>query len=215
MIPISYSLKRLAQKASETKYLVKDGRGFRLQNQAPSSGEHHACTLIDFPTLRQAYQYSCGANCVQTLMQYYGYDVRENAIMNKLKVTKDGTEVSNIIKYLKANGFNVESGIHTIDDLIKNIKKGTPVILPLQAYSDGDSYAKNYRSGHYVTAIGYTDKHIIFSDPSSVYDTYLTHEELDERWHDTGINGKDFEHFAIIPKGKDPEYSSSKILRMP
>ena len=73
------------------------------------------------------------------------------------------------------------------DDLRAAIDKEHPVMLTLQAYRDGDvaiPYSERWEDGHYVVAIGYDDKRIIFEDPASFHRTFLSDGELVERWHD-------------------------------
>lgn len=74
---------------------------------------------------------------------------------------------------------------------------------------------KNFNDGHYVTAIGYTKKHIIFEDPSSVNRTYLLFEELNERWHDIDpATNQVLEHFGIMTYGLEPKFHNRFLSKM-
>jgi len=175
--------------------------------------------IIDFPTLRQTWTYSCGASAVQVMLLYYGIDKREGQIIKKVDTTEEGTERENIIAYFKSFGFKVEEDQnYTIDDLKEFVDKNLPVMIALQAWVDDpvvDGWEKGWDNGHYVVVTGYTDSHIIFSDPSSVYDTYLTYEEFEERWHDVGKTPDDkLVHYAMIPYGKVPNFHSNLFIHM-
>jgi predicted double-glycine peptidase len=173
-------------------------------------------TMIRFPTMRQAFSYDCGAAVASTLMHFYGYDLREKEVMDQMHVTKAGTGIDHMVNFFKKYGFNVKAGPDTIESIKKNIDQCIPVIVNLQAYPDkktGD-WKKGTGNGHFVIAIGYTEKHLLFSDPSNIYDTYLTYEELEKRWHDTDIDGTYLDHFTVVPLGKEPVYDSDRILPM-
>ena len=67
---------------------------------------------------------------------------------------------------------------------------------------------------NYVVCIGYSSDRIIFEDPSSYTRTYLSFNELEERWHDRDDNNKkDPESVSIVIKGK-PKFKSNKIVHM-
>ncbi len=44
--------------------------------------------LLDFPELRQAYDYDCGATALEAILAYYGIEVREELILKCAKTTK-------------------------------------------------------------------------------------------------------------------------------
>jgi len=172
--------------------------------------------LIDFPYLRQSYTYSCGASVVQSMLFYYGDDEREKELMYDLGTDKKGTWIKNIVKFFRNRGFKVEHGEgYSSKDIKKFIDKKTPVIVALQAWpkKQKKNWEEGYSEGHYVTAVGYTDKGIIFSDPSSIYATFLAYDDLDKRWHDIEEDKK-IEHYALIPYGKLPKYKKEKIIKM-
>ena len=174
------------------------------------------CTIIDFPTLRQAFTYDCGSAAVQMVLQYYGINEREKDIMDNLHTKKSGTDPNMIIKYFNKKGFKVKDGILTIKDLKEYVDKGTPVIIPLQAYPDKETnnWEEEYSNGHYVTVIGYTDDRIIFSDPASINETYLNNDDFMKRWHDMDNGKEKLINYGIVPYGKKPQYNSNKIVPM-
>lgn len=172
--------------------------------------------LLDFPSLRQSRVYSCGAAVVQAMLMYYGDDKRENELVEDLNTNRKGTWIKNIVKFFKNRGFKIKHGEeYSIDDIKKFIDKKIPVIIALQAWPEKEkkNWEKGYSNGHYVTVIGYTDRGMIFSDPSSIYRTFLTYKDLNKRWHDIEEDKK-VEHYAIIPHGKSPKYNKNKIIKI-
>ena len=92
-----------------------------------------------------------------------------------------------------------------------------PAIIDLQAYpakGQKEGWEDRDEEGHYAVVIGYTDDIILMSDPASVFDSYLSHEDFLRRWHDVGKHG-DVEHrWAMVPCGIAPVYSSEVVKRM-
>jgi len=171
---------------------------------------------IEFPSLRQSYNYSCGASVTQALMFYYGKDFREKELINDLNTGRKGTTLKNLTKFFKGRGFKVKQGEgYTAEDIKGYIKRDIPVILVLQAWPEKEEkdWEEEYSNGHYVVAVGYTDKGFLFSDPSSLYMTFLTYEKLEKRWHDKD-GDKKYEHYVLIPYGKPPKYEKDKIIVM-
>jgi ABC-type bacteriocin/lantibiotic exporter with double-glycine peptidase domain len=173
-------------------------------------------TIIDFPEVRQIYQFDCGAAATKTLLNYFGHDVREDGIIKEAETNEDGTNPSGIIKVLEKYGLKTKQGTLTIEKLKEFIKKGYPVLILLQAWSDLQlpDY-DGYEDGHYVICLGFDDKgRIIFEDPSSTQRTWLTEEELDKRWHSIGEGTDRTEHWGMIVYGKEPTYRSTNFIHM-
>ena len=195
-----------------------DGRGYIWQASValPEGYSAFPCKVIEFPTLRQAYTYSCGSCAASTIMQFYGTDVREKDVMNKMGVSPKGTGLDHMINYFKNQGFKVDSGPFTVDKVKNFIDRCIPVIMILQAWPDTrkKGWENGHSNGHFVVAVGYTDRHIIFSDPSSVYDTYLSYEDVEKRWHDTDLDGTVLNHYAVVPYGKRPVYQEDRAIPM-
>ena len=172
--------------------------------------------VLDIPDTRQTYDFDCGAMAVQTVLAYYGHDIREDKLMKALGTTKDGTDVKSIVKFFKKYGFDVVEGQLTVEQLKEAVDKGWPVLMPIQAWTDDllrVDWVHDKDDGHYVLAVGHTDGKIIFEDPSAFEKQYLPEEELEKRWHDFDSDGEKFDHYGIIVKG-EPEYSSKKIKHM-
>lgn len=178
--------------------------------------------ILDFPELRQVYNYDCGASALQSVLTYYGYEEREDTLMAKLgtvstDIENNGTDIKAIVTIAKK--YDVEAEVdYDIDILtLKGIvKRGMPVIVLLQAYNEDKShdYRNTYTDGHYVVCIGWSNDRLIFEDPSSYYRTSLTEDELMERWHALDDNNnKDKRSVSIIFDGT-PNFKSNKIIKM-
>ena len=179
----------------------------------------NAVHIMDFPSLRQTYVYDCGANAVQSILTYYGDDMKESEIMEAMGTTpEDGTDYRRILKFFQEKGFKVKARKNlTLELLRKLIELGIPVMLPVQAYRDKPdiTYKDDKDDGHWVVAIGYTENAVIFCDPSSVLDTFMTIKELEERWHDEAPQTGEFlEHFGVLIYGKNPFYHEGDIIHM-
>ncbi len=172
--------------------------------------------ILNFPEFRQTYNYDCGANAIQTVLAYYGFDVSENKIMEMAGTTKKGTSASGIKKVIKKYRLKYESGTMNLSKLRDYIDKKIPVIIPLQAWTEDKNakYKNDWIDGHYAVAIGYDQKRIYFEDPSSVLRTYLTLEELKRRWHDKGADGKKYFNYGIAVYGKKPNWNQKRIIHM-
>jgi predicted double-glycine peptidase len=167
--------------------------------------------ILDVPITRQTFDYDCGAKALQTLLIYYGIDVREDVLMKDLQISKvDGSSIRSIRQYAQKQGFHVLARQNmSINDLIHNIDEGSPVLVLLQAWSEKKLSEKewllNDKDGHYVIVIGYGKDKIIFEDPSSFNRTWLTHNEFLNRWHDINPeNGQKIHHFGLVLHGQEP-----------
>jgi len=172
--------------------------------------------ILDFPRLRQTYEYDCGAKALQSVLEYFGIDLREEIILKEAKTSEKGTPVKQVLKILKKNKLKYEEGPLTIKEIKKNIRKKRPVILLVQAWTTKKNvdWKKDWLDGHYVVAIGYDRKRIYFEDPASVLSTYLSTEELEKRWHDMDKQGRKYINYGIIVYGKDREFNSKKTIHM-
>jgi len=171
---------------------------------------------ITLPHLRQTYGYDCGAKALQTVLVYYGIEVREDQIIKYAKTSKKGTPLKGIISAAKKYGLKTDSKEMTLEEVKSYIKKKIPVLLVLQAWTEKNKvdWEKDWSDNHYVVAIGYTKDKILFEDPSSFERTYLRYNELEKRWHDTDINGKKYFHYGIAIFGKPPKFKANKLIHM-
>ncbi len=182
--------------------------------------EHTHCKkLLKLPIYRQATSYTCGAACVLSILRYAKYDfgIREDGIAEALHATEeDGVNWLNIMNYLNAvrldetdhQYFEVEKREHmTVNDLVKEIKKGHPVLCDIQAWNWDENeeytmdldYSNEWECGHWVIAVGYLRDHIIFMDPSTGANyTYIPKNKLVSRWRDYDyINGERYDAIQL------------------
>jgi len=178
--------------------------------------------LLEFPELRQCFNYSCGASALQSIFTYYGTDEREDTIMKLLdKESKDLKNNGADIKAMKAVA--LEYGYECVIEydlpiltLKTLISKKIPVILILQAWHEEKpfDYKESYVDGHYVIAIGWNNDRIIFEDPLSYNRVYLTEKELANRWHAIDDKGNpDPRSVSIIIDG-EPNFDQHLITRL-
>jgi ABC-type bacteriocin/lantibiotic exporter with double-glycine peptidase domain len=179
--------------------------------------------LLDFPELRQTYNFDCGVTCLQQVFCYYGIEVRESIILDDLKpyesnIAETGIKLSSVKVIAGKYGLGAEIRVGmNPGDLISLIDKRTPVIVLLQAWRDENSpenWAEDYLDGHFVVAIGCTKNKIIFEDPSSFNRTFLDFNELSERWHDIADDNKSHVIGAGVIITGTPNFRSNEIKHM-
>lgn len=160
--------------------------------------------IKDFPELRQIYEYDCGASALQSVLMYYGFDIREGQVMKLARTAKkEGTAPDNILKAAMKLGLKAKSiAPMSLDELFAFLDKGQPVIIALQAWSrKPKDYSNSWTDGHYVVAIGYDSRRVYFEDPAAINRTYLSHRELINRWHDCDSK-QQYYNLGIVISGK-------------
>lgn len=192
---------------------MKNYKNFLLEKFSPK-------VKLDFPEFRQIYNYDCGVTAMQQILVYYGIEKREDELIEMLDTKKEeGTNLLNMVNVAKYYGLEADIIKNSsIKKIIELIDEGYPPILSLQAWrtlSDKPvDWKKSYIDGHYAVAIGYNDDAIFFEDPSSVVRTYLTFDELEDRWHDLNDNNKTKNnHVMLVIKG-EKKYNSKDIIHM-
>lgn len=186
-----------------------------------------ADVLITIPDLRQYSGYTCGATCVQMVMNWlfpYAGDINLSTLTEELGTTDEaGTSLNSIVAFFEKNDVDAQAreGMGT-SDLVAALDDGSPVIIALQAWSTADDGGYNTDDpsdeetylieGHYVVCVGYqkTDDGYVFyfNDPACVGNCILSETELDERWIDMGGDGKIYDHCGIVVSGRtnyDPD----------
>ncbi len=177
--------------------------------------------ILDFPVQnRQGTLYTCGADCVQKVMEYYGEDYREMDLARILKSDpQQGTYVKNIVAFFHQHGLKaVVKQNMTIPKLIYKINRNIPVIIMLQAWGNRESFERNYRNdwdqGHFVVVIGYTSDSILIADPALYSTGYIPKQELKGRWHDTDEGDTKTYQLGISVYGKKPKFDKDKLERV-
>jgi predicted double-glycine peptidase len=173
--------------------------------------------LMQFPELRQAYDYDCGISCFQGVLFYYGFQPREYDLVKELNVDPEiGVEPAAIINAApRFDLMAIGRENMTVDDLKRNIDNGVPTLLIVQAWPDETvDWVNEYEWSHYVVAIGYDDKNVYFEDPASTIRTWLAFEELNRRWHTYVDQERKAQHYGISIFGKESDYHRFKMEHM-
>ncbi|MBN2180143.1 MAG: C39 family peptidase [Deltaproteobacteria bacterium] len=166
--------------------------------------------MIELHIGRQTFDFDCGAKALQTVMAYYGVDVREDELMEALGTGEEGTPVSGMIKVAQDYGFKVKAGDNwQLADIKDFIDKEYPVIVLLQAWADRymtlQDWREDYDDGHYAILIGHAKGVLLFEDPSSFRRTWLREREFLARWHDLDPKTNTrYEKFGMVLLGEEP-----------
>ena len=179
---------------------------------------------IDFPNLRQSFEYDCGAKVMHAILAYYGISTNEYDVLRVARTDpRKGTSLQGMLAVAKHFRLTAEVKEISVEELKKYIDKKMPIIILLQAWPKRKikDWKNHWADGHYVVAIGYDKKKIYFEDPYSVLRTFLTYKELEDRWHDLvglhwGSRRKETEryHVAIVVQGSKNKYSSTRAIHM-
>jgi len=122
--------------------------------------------------------YSCGAQCVYMILNYYDKDKTLNEIKESLNTNEsDGTDTKQILDYLVSNGLDVQinnkSAVSSIQAAIGN---GYPVLITVD---DGD---------HWAVVYGYSNDGIFVLDSSrSRFLNQWGYGEFIKRWDENWI----------------------------
>lgn len=142
--------------------------------------------LLDVPNIRQRYTYDCGPSALYGVLLYYGYKTTVDAVGRACRTTRAGTSIEHLAAAARFYNLEVDSRRMTLPEVLAYLDQGIPTILDLQAWSDhpNPSWRQTWNEGHYVVAIGYSSKDIVFMDPYAKDRAYLSQDKLHERWHD-------------------------------
>jgi len=141
--------------------------------------------IIPYPETRQVFNFDCGANALVSVLVFAGIEEREDRVALLARTTKSGTGTAGVLRVLDYYGLAHNAGRMNVNDLREGIDRGFPTLLTLQAYRESSRpYRELWDDGHWVVAIGYDDRRILFEDPSAFHRTWLADVELSERWHD-------------------------------
>ena len=92
--------------------------------------------MLNFPELRQFYNFDCGACAGCSILAYYGIDLREEHFAAIAGTTKAGTHIAGMVRTFEHFGLATRSGRLTLAQLRSAIDRREPVLLTLdnQAY---------------------------------------------------------------------------------
>lgn len=172
--------------------------------------------ILDFPTFRQTYNWDCGPSALQSILAYYGYEVREDKLIKMSGANRDGTSIAGIVKTLEKYDLKCKSESMNIEKIVEFINQKIPVILMVQAWTSKKEvdWVNDWVDGHFVIAIGYDEDKFIFEDPSSAYRVFLSYSELGERWHDVDTDNKKYFNYGIAVYGKESIYDHTALIHM-
>jgi predicted double-glycine peptidase len=174
--------------------------------------------MIDLHNTRQTFDFDCGAKALQTVMAYYGVDIRQDRLMKVLGTRESGTSVAGMVAAARRYGFDVKASVGwTLRELKKMVGDGTPVIVLLQAWADRymtlEDWRTDYDDGHYAIVIGYAQGVLLFEDPASFRRTWLREREFLARWHDRDPKSNEtYEHFGMVLLGKKPTLKTAQHM---
>ena len=177
---------------------------------------YNSIKLIEFPEFRQTYHYDCGANALLSILAYYNIDLFEEDIMKMAGTDEEsGTPIRGLKKVLDKYKIDHREGTFTVEDLKNNIDDGNPTLIMLQAwpYKEKSDWKNEWDQGHYVIAIGYDYKKIYFEDPISIKRSYLTFEDLQDRWHGWDDDDNKIYNWGIVIT-KNTNYRHNETMKM-
>lgn len=202
-------------------------------SQGLYAGEvQEADVFIDIPNLRQYGTYTCGATCVQMIMNWikpYEGDMNLTAYEEALGTNEEaGTPPENMLEYFEQNEISITAKAkRTMNDLKAAIDKGHPVLMCIQAWAaaedgyntenpdDEDTYLTE---GHWVICVGYkkldSGYTFYFNDPACVGYCLMSEEELDDRWIDMDTGGNIYNHYGIEINETGQDYNPKGVYHL-
>jgi predicted double-glycine peptidase len=171
-----------------------------------------------FPLLtstRQSTEYSCGASALQAVLSYWGKDVEEQELMQRLHTSPEtGTYVGDIARVAREFGFTAEVKEDlTLKDLHAALRKGIPVITCGQAWRSREnsdkSVQEDWEDDHYIVVLGMDNNYVYYQDPFAKRgNAFVSHRLFEESWHNVrGITKADRKkqiHLGVFISGGTP-----------
>jgi N-formylglutamate amidohydrolase len=174
-------------------------------------GLRRAERMIDMHSARQAFDFDCGARALQTVMGYYGVDVRGDVLLAEVDADPErGVHPDRMVAAARRYGFDVEARQGwSVEDVKRYVREGHPVIVLLQAwtktYMSLKDWKTNFDDGHYAIVMGYNRNVLFFEDPASFRRTWLRENEFLARWHDRDPRtGEKLLRFGMVLLGREP-----------
>lgn len=139
---------------------------------------------------RQTTEYSCGACALQSVLGYWGREVDEAELMQRLGTTpEEGTYPEEIVRVARELGFEAELKENlTVDDVERATQAGHPVIVLGQAWRSrghSDAAAEDvWADGHYFIALAVDRDYVYFEDPyMRMGKGFMPRAAFDALWH--------------------------------
>ena len=178
-------------------------------------------TFLAVPLCRQAKSFTCGVAAMQSVLGYYGVEIRQDLLEKKLRTNRGGTHYQHIIAYAQSQGFTTEWQTNmSYAQLQQTLDTGMPVIVALQAWAETNEthqvpgYSNDWVDGHYAVAIGYDETNTYFMDPSTLgHYTFIPTSEFMDRWHDKAQKTS-LIHMGIVVTTNGPRYDPAVRTKM-
>lgn len=158
---------------------------------------------VELPGVTQRTDSTCGAAALQAICGYYGVgpDEESRFVKDLAMDGRIGSHPYQIARAARRYGLTIEEHQPmAAATLRRNLDRRRPVLIMLQAWGRaGQSYARVWKHGHWVVAIGHDRAGVYFEDPVlEIARGFLRHAELDERWHDVGPRGVRLERYGMV-----------------
>lgn len=174
--------------------------------------------ILKFPEFIQSFNYDCGAKATQAVLAYYGIDADEKEIIDLAGTNRrTGTPIKGFKRVAQKFGFKCRMEKMTAKQLKRYINLKIPVIILVQSWVKKEikDWNNHWKDSHYVAVIGYDDKRIYFKDPAAISRTYLSFDELEERWHGMDLStGRKYKNLGIVFYGKKERRNPNRATRM-
>ena len=169
---------------------------------------------------RQMTEFSCGASALQSVLNYWGSDVDEEALMAILGTNDEvGTYPENLVSGARTLGFDAEFRENvTLDELQQYTSGGHPVIALGQLWrSEKDTPASasdEWDCGHYIVILSVDADYVYFQDPFiRMGKGFMPRAAFEEHWHQVMggsalAKSPKLNHLAIFVKGHKPAVPS-------
>jgi predicted double-glycine peptidase len=161
---------------------------------------------IPVPDTTQQTDYTCGASALQAVCKYYGVGPDDEFdFVADMRMPRSGSDPEHIIRGVRRYRLRYREYFPmSREQLLECLNRRRPVILMLQAWGEsaGGRSRRGYKTvwedGHWVVAIGYTGRGVLFEDPSlQAVRGFLSFRELDLRWHDWGPKKIHMDHYGL------------------
>jgi len=165
-----------------------------------------------FPQVKQLFDYDCAAKALEAVFLYYGLDEDYEKIIRVAGTGNNGTTVKGMESCLKHFRFDFLSKKMSIAELKRLIKRKVPVIVLLQAWpgKEVSDWKNTWDTGHYVVVVGANKRKVFFEDPWCEPLSFLTWQELEERWHDL-VRGRKYRQHGIAVFGRKDHLPNTAI----
>jgi ABC-type bacteriocin/lantibiotic exporter with double-glycine peptidase domain len=175
--------------------------------------EYHAiprgAIRIPIPDAIQKTSFSCGPAALMAVARYYGCspEYERDFIQELRRAGMDPRVGAHPGQMMKAAGWlKLKTRVYqpmSVEQLQGCLRSGKPVALMIQAWGEVEGrpirdYRALWSEGHWVVAIGFDRSGVYFEDPSlEAIRGYLSYDELEDRWHDTGPHGQKIDRFGM------------------